>query len=185
MLVFQKKCRNFPAYVRYGWPLKSTFTWDLKCTPTVKISIWCKVTSLSAFAWVQAKWNSLTVCSYHVTYAFQSGSTLYSCLNVKELLAPNRHEIWKLSDCNWTRTQKHLVCDMTRTCSQMHGTDKYSEHSSIIWPVWLNGWVFGYELSGSGFESKCRSENHFGTSFSLVKFTEVRFQTAVSFPCKQ
>ena len=29
----------------------------------------------------------LTVCSYHVTYAFQSESTLYSCLNVKELLA--------------------------------------------------------------------------------------------------
>ena len=29
----------------------------------------------------------LTVCSYHVTYVFQSESTLYSCLNVKELLA--------------------------------------------------------------------------------------------------
>ena len=29
----------------------------------------------------------LTVCFYHVTYAFQSESTLYSCLNVKELLA--------------------------------------------------------------------------------------------------
>ena len=35
----------------------------------------------------------LTVCSYHVTYAFQSESTLYSCLNVKELLARNRREI--------------------------------------------------------------------------------------------
>ena len=32
-------------------------------------------------------------CSYHVTYAFQSESTLYSCLNVKELLARNRCEI--------------------------------------------------------------------------------------------
>ena len=28
----------------------------------------------------------LTVCSCHVTYMFQSESTLYSCLNVKELL---------------------------------------------------------------------------------------------------
>ena len=37
----------------------------------------------------------------------------------------------------------------------MHRTDKYSEHSSIIWPVWPNGWVFVYELSGSGFESSC------------------------------
>ena len=34
-----------------------------------------------------------TVCSYHVMYVFQSESTLYSCLNVKELLARNRHEI--------------------------------------------------------------------------------------------
>ena len=35
----------------------------------------------------------LVVCSYHVTHAFQSESTLYSCLNVKELLAQNRREI--------------------------------------------------------------------------------------------
>ena len=27
-----------------------------------------------------------TICSYHVTLAFQSESTLYSCLNVEELL---------------------------------------------------------------------------------------------------
>ena len=31
--------------------------------------------------------SGLTVCLYHVTYAFQSESTLYSCLNAKELLA--------------------------------------------------------------------------------------------------
>ena len=35
----------------------------------------------------------MTVCSCHVTYAFQSESTLYSCLNVKELLARNRRDI--------------------------------------------------------------------------------------------
>ena len=51
----------------------------------------------------------LTVCSCHVMYAFQSESTLYSCLNVKELLAQSWCEIWSLSDCNWTRTQNHLV----------------------------------------------------------------------------
>ena len=38
---------------------------------------------------------------------------------------------------------------------QMHCIDKYSQHSSIIWPVWLNGWVFVYELNGCGFESSC------------------------------
>ena len=36
---------------------------------------------------------NLTVCSCHVTYAFQSESTLYSCLDVKELLARSRREI--------------------------------------------------------------------------------------------
>ena len=48
-----------------------------------------------------------------------------------------------------------LVRDMIITYSQIHLTNKYSKHSSIIWPVWLNGRVFVYELSGCGFESHC------------------------------
>ena len=32
-----------------------------------------------------------------------------SCLNVQELLVQSRLKIWSLSDCNWTRTQYHLV----------------------------------------------------------------------------
>ena len=34
------------------------------------------------------------------------------------------------------------ISDMMRTYSQMHGTDKYSQHSSTSWPVSLNGCVF-------------------------------------------
>ena len=49
------------------------------------------------------------VCFYHITYAFQSESTLYICLNVKGLLARNMRDIWSLSDCSGTRTHKHLV----------------------------------------------------------------------------
>ena len=45
--------------------------------------------------------------------------------------------------------------DMITTHTQMHRTDNYSQHSSIIWPVWLNDWVFVYKLSGCGFESHC------------------------------
>ena len=52
----------------------------------------------------------------------------------------------------WTFTLKR-VRDMIITYSQMYHTDKYSHHSSIIWPVWLNGWMFIYELSECGFES--------------------------------
>ena len=50
-----------------------------------------------------------TVCSCHVTYAFQSESTLYSCLNVKELLPRSRRKTWSLSDYNWTPTHNPLV----------------------------------------------------------------------------
>ena len=57
-----------------------------------------------------------------------------------------------LSDCNWTRTHNHLVHKRKLT-NHMHRTDKYSQHSSIIRPVWPNGRVFVYELSGCGFES--------------------------------
>ena len=45
-------------------------------------------------------------------------------------------------------TLKH-ECDMVRTYSQMHHTDKYSQHSLIIRPFWLNGWLSVYELSGA------------------------------------
>ena len=51
----------------------------------------------------------MTVCHYHITYAFQSESTLYSCLNIKELLARKRRDIWSLSDINGIRTHNHLV----------------------------------------------------------------------------
>ena len=55
----------------------------------------------------------LTVSCNHVTYAFQNESTLYICVNVKELLARNRRDVWSLSDCNGTRTHNHLVCKRT------------------------------------------------------------------------
>ena len=44
------------------------------------------------------------------SYEFQSESTLYSCLNVKELLAQNKCDIWSLSDSNGIRTHNYLVC---------------------------------------------------------------------------
>ena len=41
----------------------------------------------------------------------------------------------------------------------MHHTDKYAQHSSIIWPVWLNDRAFVHKLSGSWFESSCSHLN--------------------------
>ena len=59
-----------------------------------------------------------------------------------------------LSDCNGT------VLDMIKTYSQLRCTDKYLQHSSIIWPVWLNVWVLVYEIIGCGFKS-CWSHLNF------------------------
>ena len=50
----------------------------------------------------------------------------------------------ELSDSNWKRTQNHLI--RKRTLNHL---------AKLIWPVWPNGWVFVYELSGFGFESSC------------------------------
>ena len=40
-------------------------------------------------------------------------STFYSCPKFTEPLVWSRCEIWSLSDCNWTWTQNHLVCQQT------------------------------------------------------------------------
>ena len=115
---------------------------------------------------------------YYVTYAIQSESTHYSCLNVKEIFDWNRRNISSLSDSNGIQTHHHLVhkwtlnhlaklakcwavlwvliCTVHLTVCviqiQMHCTDKYSQHNSIICPVCLNGWVLAYKLIGWGFE---------------------------------
>ena len=67
-----------------------------------------------------------------------SESTLYNCLNVKEFLARNRRDIWKLSDYNGTRTHNHLVC-------------KRAQHH--LTKLLTDDWVFAYKLSACGFES--------------------------------
>ena len=82
----------------------------------------------------------MTVCSCHVTYAFQSESSLYICLNVKELLAPSRREIWSLSDCNWTRTHNHLVHKRT-----LNHLAKLAKWLSSVVSTYLYGafyWMF-------------------------------------------
>ena len=58
--------------------------------------------------------------------------------------------------CNYEcRFTLKRVSDMITTLSQMHRSGKYSQHSLIIWLVWLNGWVFVYVLRGCGSEPRC------------------------------
>ena len=53
----------------------------------------------------------------------------------------------------------------------------YSQHTSIIWPVWLNGWVFVYKLKGCGIKFYCnqvlRLHNH------KMRFLVSSFEEAV------
>ena len=72
-------------------------------------TIWPNWPNDWAVLWVLICTAHLIVCFYHVTYEFESESTLNSCLNVKELLARSRRHIWRLSDSNGTRTHNHLV----------------------------------------------------------------------------
>ena len=88
-----------------------------------------------------------SVCYYYITYAFQSESTPYGCLNVKEFLARNRRVIWSLSDNNGIGTHNPLV--------RKRKLNHLAELVLATRPVCLNGWVFVYELSGCGFESRC------------------------------
>ena len=90
---------------------------------------------------------------YVLIMSRRSESTLYSCLNVRELFARSRRVMFEAPN-GWV-----FVRDMIRTYSQLHRTDKYSEYSSIIWSIWPNDWVFVYELSGSGFKSSCSHLN--------------------------
>ena len=59
--------------------------------------------------WVLICTVHLIVCSYHVTYEIESESTLYSCVNAKELLARRRPHIWRLSYCNGALPHNHLL----------------------------------------------------------------------------
>ena len=97
---------------------------------------------------------------YHVTNTFQSESTLYSCMNVA-------------IECVFTLKR---VRDIIRTYNQVHRTDKYSQQSSIIWPVWLNHWMFFYKLSNCVFEPwfrllKLQISHLFRTKFLDIQAT--------------
>ena len=69
-----------------------------------------KVNLLRPIVWLT---QDLTLLFDMEVSAFQSESTLYSCLNVKKPLARNRRDIGSLSDYNGTRTHNHLVRERT------------------------------------------------------------------------
>ena len=59
--------------------------------------------------------------------------------DIKPVLSKEFLGIQATIECGFTLKQ---VPDLIRTYSQIQRTDKYSQHSSIIWSVRLNGWEF-------------------------------------------
>ena len=85
--------------------------------------------------------------------------------------------------CGFTLNRIH---DTIIKYSQMRHTDKYSQHNSIIWPVWLS--AFLQDLSGCRFASRCSHLTFcfkpempflckFGPKNQNCKFTTLKFGT--------
>ena len=72
------------------------------------------------------------------------------------VLSKELFDIWTNIECWFTLRCVH---DVTRTYSQLHRTDNYSQFISISWLVWPNGAVFVYKLNGCRFESRCSHFN--------------------------
>ena len=97
-------------------------------------NIWPNWSNDWAKLWVLFFTVHLTVCSYHDRYAFQSESTLFSCVDVKELLAWRRCEIWSLRDCNETQTHNQTNTQLFSQTGQM--IELCYEYLSL-WCIWL------------------------------------------------
>ena len=117
-------------------------------------------------------------CEYLLLWCIGCEPIPNNYLNVKELLAQNRHDIWNLKDCNGTQTHNLLVRKRTHShlaklakCLSCVGSIylygaltacfyhiRYAfivNLRSVIWPVWLIFLVFVNELSECRFESRC------------------------------
>ena len=81
------------------------------------------------------------------------GSSPVAVTKTSEMSPVLRKKILDIHDRVWIHSERRTWHD--KNIQQIHRTDKYLQHSSIIWPVWLNSSVFFYELSGCGFEFSC------------------------------
>ena len=113
------------------------------------------------------------VCSSHVTYAFQSESIVYSCLNVKEHLAWSRHETRSLSDCKWTRTHNHLVCKGT-----LNHLTKMAKWVSCVLSIYLKVHLTGCPCHVTyAFQSESSLYSCLNAKEFLAKWLSVRLRT--------
>ena len=109
--------------------------------------------------------------------SFRSWSFLAKWLRVQIKLLSLRLLIWGLlrvtrsltfrqtKEC---RSTLKLVCDMIKIYSQMQRADRYSQHSSINWPLWVNSRVFVYKVGHCELET-CHFHWNFRYSTWFIK----------------
>ena len=129
---------------RYRWVLTA------QLNHLASLANWLNLCLRTKWLWVRMTLLSLKLPIWH---QLQARISLTFRQNIKfrftlTLVCDIRETI----ECRFTLK---LARNIIITCSQMHIWDKYSQDSSIIWPVWLNGWVFIYKLSGCWLESRC------------------------------
>ena len=113
---------------------------------TIKDSKHLNITSINP-KWQQGDSNPQPLTSYTNTQSFsQTDQMIELCCEYLSLRGIWRYVI--IMSCGFTPKP---VSDIIIKYRLMHRKDKFSQRSSIIWPVWLNDWVFVYELSGCGF----------------------------------
>ena len=71
------------------------------------------------------------------------------------------------------KTHSKHVCDTTEINSQLYFPDKYLQHDSIIWPVFLND----YKLSGCWLESRCSHLITYIAPVSRKEFLDIQATT--------
>ena len=108
---------------------------------------------------------SINFCSFWFTFVkficiFESGSLVLLFLEWPSLfLAISLNRLPSL--------QTLYLLLMSRKCFRVNPCS-LPECQGHSWPVWPNGWVFVYKLSGSGFESSC---SHLNLYDMLLLFT--------------
>ena len=107
-----------------------------------------KYSEHSSIMWLV--WRNGWVFVYELSGCRFESSCCYLKFGFPTCFQEGVSDIEAIIECRFTLKDKR---DMIRKYCQMQRTDRYSQHSSIIWPVWLNARMFVYKLSGCGFES--------------------------------
>ena len=93
----------------------------------------------------------LWLCGWVFLYELISrGSNLVTVTWISGIAHVSSKELLDIQATIECRRTLKCIRDMMITYSQMNLLDKYSQHSPFTWSVWLNGWVFSYQLSIRG-----------------------------------